>query len=78
MKTVNLSDAKSSLGRILSEIKKGEKYTICERNTPVAILEKIQSDKFKKLKPGLLKGTFKIPKDFDKPLLEFEKDFYGD
>lgn len=78
MKTVNVSEAKSSLGRILSEIKKGETFTICERNIPVATLEQIHSGKIGKLKPGLLKALFHIPKDFDKPLLEFEKDFYGD
>ncbi|MBE7439384.1 MAG: type II toxin-antitoxin system Phd/YefM family antitoxin [Spirochaetales bacterium] len=79
MQVVNLSQAKSSLGRLLDQVKKGAGFIIAERNVPVAVLKPLpHAREVVKLKPGVLKGQFVVPADFDQPLIEFERDFYGE
>lgn len=76
--TVNLSEAKAHLGKYVAQAAGGEVITICERNQPLAELRGIiQAEKGAPLRPGLLKGQFKVPDDFNAPLTEFEEAFYG-
>ena len=79
MTTLNLSEAKASLGRLLNEVKKGKKFTIAQRNKPIAILTSVEStgQPERKLKIGVLKGYFTVPDDFDNSVSEFEDVFYG-
>lgn len=78
MKRVNVSEAKSTLGRILDDVKQGESFIICERNIPVATLKAIDVNNTVNIKTGVLKNQFVVPDDFDNPLIEFEKDYYGE
>lgn len=78
MKKVNVSEAKSRLGRMLDEVKQGENFIICERNVPVATLEALKTGHSSKIKVGLLKNQFIVPDDFDDDLKEFEKVYYGE
>lgn len=77
MKNINLSEAKSKLGRLLKEVQAGETYLICERNQPLAVLSGYPENNPGVVRPGLLKNRFSVPTGFDEPLEEFEKDFYA-
>ncbi len=79
MKPVPISEAKAHLGRYLAKVKRGERFVITERNRPVAMLVGIEEEQpGQALLVGILQGQFTVPDDFDAPVPEFEKDFYGD
>jgi prevent-host-death family protein len=76
--TVNLSEAKAHLGQYVWKAAGGEIVTICERNTPVAELHPVKTErKPRKLTIGILKGEFQVPDDFNEPLTDFDAAFYG-
>jgi prevent-host-death family protein len=76
--SVNLSEAKAHLGRYLQRVGKGETIVICDRNKPVAQLAPLpENQPGKTLKLGIWRGAFRVPKNFNAPLAEFERDFYG-
>jgi prevent-host-death family protein len=78
MSTINLSEAKAHLGRYLQRVEKGETVIICERNKPIARLAPLAKDApGKTLRLGIWKGQFRVPKNFNAPVQEFERDFYG-
>jgi len=67
MQTVNVHEAKTHLSKLLSRVSAGEEIIIAKAGKPVARLmplEKPVSDR----KPGLDRGKFVVPDDFDAPL----------
>ena len=79
MTTIKLSEAKAHLGDYASRAARGETFLISNHNRPVAQLIAPPDDKLG-VRPilGLLRGKAIIPDDFDEPIPEFEKDFYGE
>lgn len=77
MLKVNLYEAKAKLGRYVKRAQRGEVIIICERNQPVAELRRLsEPTEAKRLRLGVLVGL-EVPDDFDAPLPDFERDFYG-
>lgn len=75
--TVNLSKAKAHLGKYVTLASTGEVITICERNKPLAELGPARVTFLpRKLKLGTAKGI-RVPDDFNSPIPEFERAFYG-
>ena len=78
MKMVNIAEAKARLSDLLDDVERGETVVIARRNEPVAELRAVQKRR-KKLRPwGLYKGQFTVPDNFNDPLPEFERAFYGE
>jgi antitoxin (DNA-binding transcriptional repressor) of toxin-antitoxin stability system len=78
VKRVNLSKAKAHLGRYVREVQAGETVILAERNIPVAELRALPTSGIGvKISVGVMDGMVEIPDDFDEPLPEFERDFYG-
>jgi prevent-host-death family protein len=78
MTTIKLSEAKAHLGRYAREAAKGQQFIISERNKPVAVIGPApQSEAGVCPRIGLMDGQAAIPADFDAPIPEFERDFYG-
>ncbi len=77
---LNVSQAKAHLGRYVSEAARGKRFILCARNRPVAELRGLAttSDTPVPLKLGVLKGRFTVPDDFNQPLREWERSFYGE
>jgi len=68
MISVNVHEAKTHLSRLLERVAAGEEIIISKAGKPVAKLSplsKAQTDRV----PGLDKGLFKIPEDFDAPFI---------
>lgn len=78
MTTIKLSEAKAHLGKYSKMAAKGEVFVIANRNRPIAKLGPASADE-KGICPkiGLLAGQCNIATDFDAPLPEFEKNYYG-
>lgn len=80
MTILKLSEAKAHLGRYARNVAKGESYIIADHNRPIAQLVPTESkDSTTGVCPkiGLYENTLEIPGDFDHPIEDFEKDFYG-
>jgi antitoxin (DNA-binding transcriptional repressor) of toxin-antitoxin stability system len=78
MKMVNIAEAKARLSDLLDDVERGETIVIARRNEPVAELRAITKPR-KTLRPwGLYKGQIEIPDDFNDPMPEFERLFYGE
>ncbi len=78
-KKVNLGEAKAHLGKYLKAARGGERIILSERNRPIAELKLLpEAPRLKKPKPGILRGKFTVPEDFNSPLTEFETDYYGE
>ena len=79
MKTIKLSEAKAHLGQYLRAAEEGEEFVISNRNRPIALLRGVQDvDRGVRPKLGLMDGRVRIPDDFDAPLGEFERNWYGE
>lgn len=79
MTTIKLSEAKAHLGRYAQAVSKGDQFILSLHNQPVALLSSIpDSQQGVCPKLGLMEGKARIPTDFDAPLKNFEKDFYGE
>lgn len=76
MKSVNIHEAKTHLSRLLAEVESGEEIVISRSGKPVARLLKFEQPATREM--GFDRGLFEIPEDFDAPLLEFEREVYGD
>jgi prevent-host-death family protein len=77
METVNVHEAKTHLSRLLSRVLAGEEIIIAKAGKPIARLTPWREPVLTR-KPGLDRGKFQVPKDFDAPLPdhvldEFEK-----
>ena len=78
MRTINISQAKALLSRLVEEAAGGEEIVITKHNRPVARLVALETPT-RPRKPGGWEGQVWIADDFDAPLPEdLEKSFYGD
>jgi prevent-host-death family protein len=78
METIPLSTAKAHLGRYLRRAARGETFVLADRNRKLARLVPHEEPPTG-IRPrlGILEGKGTVPDDFDAPLPEFERDFYG-
>lgn len=78
MTIIKLNEAKAHLGKYARKAASGRSFIISDRNKPVAQLTALP-DEHKGIRPkiGLMDGLVRVPADFDAPLPDFEKDFYG-
>ena len=77
MRTVNISQAKAHLSRLVEEAAGGEEIVIVKRNRPVARLVALKAPT-RPRKPGGWEGQVWMADDFDAPLPKaFEDSFYG-
>jgi len=67
MQTVNVHEAKTHLSRLLNRISAGEEIIIAKAGKPVARLIPWREPVLRR-EPGLDRGTFRVPDDFDAPL----------
>ena len=75
---VNIHEAKTHLSRYARMVKKGKTVILCDHNKPFAEIRPFEQPQGRPLKLGVAKGEIVIADDFDAPLVEFERDFYGD
>jgi len=75
MIVVNMHEAKSRLSELVRLVESGEKVVLARNGTPVAELVPAAP---KKREGGFWKGKVWISPDFDEPMPEFEKLFYGE
>jgi prevent-host-death family protein len=73
---VNMHEAKTRLSELVRLVEEGEKVVLARNGTPVA--EIVPAEKPKKREGGFWKGKAWISPDFDEPMPEFEKLFYGE
>jgi prevent-host-death family protein len=76
MIVVNMHEAKSRLSELVRLVEDGERVVLARNGTPVAELVPAVSPE--KRKGGIWKGKAWISPDFDAPVPEFEKLFYGE
>ncbi len=67
MQIVNIHEAKTHLSRLLNRISAGEEIGIAKAGKPVARLVAWREPVVKR-QPGLDRGKFEVPDDFDAPL----------
>ena len=78
MRTVNISQAKTHLSRLVEAAAGGEEIVIAKRNRPVARLVALEAST-RPRKPGGWEGKLWMADDFDAPLPKaLENSFYGD
>ncbi|MDE0050189.1 MAG: type II toxin-antitoxin system Phd/YefM family antitoxin [Rhodospirillales bacterium] len=78
MRTVNISQAKAHLSRLVEEAAGGEEVVITKHNRPVARLVALEAST-RPRKPGGWEGRLWMADDFDAPLPKaVEDEFYGD
>lgn len=65
---VNLYEAKTRLSELVDQAHSGETVIIAKAGTPMAKLVALDAKPKRKIKFGLLKGTFLEADDFDAPL----------
>jgi antitoxin (DNA-binding transcriptional repressor) of toxin-antitoxin stability system len=65
---VNVHEAKTHLSGYLSRLSRGESILLCKRNEPIAEIRPLPAPRKTKRPLGLAKGTFKVPREFFKPL----------
>lgn len=76
MVVVNMHEAKTRLSELVRLVEAGEKVILARNGTPVA--ELVPTAVSKKRKGGIWKGKAWISPDFDAPMPELEKLFYGE
>ncbi|MBC8178703.1 MAG: type II toxin-antitoxin system Phd/YefM family antitoxin [Desulfobacteraceae bacterium] len=67
MQTINVHEAKTHLSRLLNRVSAGEEFIIAKAGKPIARLTGLRETVLKR-KPGLDRGKFLVPDDFDAPL----------
>ena len=78
MRTVNISQAKALLSRLVEEAAGGEEIVIAKHNRPMARLIALEAST-RPRKPGGWEGQVWMADEFDAPLpKELEMGFYGD
>lgn len=70
MHKATMHEAKTNLSLLVEKAQQGEEVVITSGRArgPVARVVAVSKAKSRGRKPGLFKGTFKIRRDFDKPL----------
>ncbi len=77
MRVVNIHEAKTHLSKLLEKVAAGEEIVIAKAGKPVARLVPTSSTSNKPIL-GTERGKVTISDDFNDPLPEFEKLFYGE
>lgn len=67
MQTINVHEAKTHLSKLLVRVSAGEEIIISRGGKPVAQLAAWREPGVNR-KPGLDRGGFRVPDDFDAPL----------
>ncbi len=67
MQMINVHEAKTHLSRLLTRVSAGEEIIISKAGKPVARLVPWREPVLKR-RPGLDRGRFVVPDDFDAPL----------
>lgn len=73
--TVNISEAKAQLSRLIELVYRGESVTIAKNNLPIVDLVPHKPRGRRTL--GRLAGRITIPDDFDAEDASINEDFYG-
>lgn len=76
MVVVNMHEAKTRLSELVRLVEAGEQVVLARNGKPVA--ELVPAAPRKKRHGGQLKGKAWISPDFDAPMPEIEKLFYGE
>lgn len=71
-----MHEAKSRLSELVRLVEAGEQVVLARNGTPV--VELVVAERPKKREGGQWKGQAWISPDFDEPMPEFEKLFYGE
>ena len=66
-KTINIHEAKTHLSRIVEEVADGSEVIIAKAGKPIARLVPLEHTPAAK-HLGLLKGKFRVPRNFNAPL----------
>ena len=78
-RTVNISEAKAQLSRLVEEVQKGERVVIANAGRPVAVLTAFKTDPDPRPMGGWKDRDVWIAEDFDGPLPpEIQAAFEGD
>ena len=77
MKMVNVHEAKTNLSKLLERVAKGEEIVIAKAGKPVARLVRETPGKRERML-GTMRGKFNVPDDFDDPMTDIERLFYGE
>lgn len=67
MTQVNIHEAKTQLSRLIARVEAGEEVVVARDGKPVVKLVRL-APKLAPREPGLCKGQFVVPDDFDDPL----------
>ena len=67
MKTLNITEARAQLSKIVNDATRGETTIIARNGRAVARIVPFDNSKPEKIKFGTLKGKIVIPEDFDEP-----------
>ena len=67
MKTLNITEARAQLSKIVNDAARGKTTIIARNGRPVARVLPFDKSKPQKIKFGTLKGKIVIPEDFDAP-----------
>ena len=68
MSTVNIHEAKSTLSRLIAAVESGAEHEIiiARNGKPAARLTAMETVRRKPIIPGLAKGKYRLPDDFDR------------
>ncbi|MBS3896363.1 type II toxin-antitoxin system Phd/YefM family antitoxin [Silanimonas sp.] len=69
METINIHEAKTHLSRIVEQVAAGRDVLIAKAGKPMVKMVPIATGKTV-IRFGVLKGTIRVPEDFDAPLPE--------
>jgi prevent-host-death family protein len=67
MKTLNITEARTQLSKIVNDAARGKTTIIARNGRPVARIVPFDNRKPEKIKFGTLNGKIEIPEDFDAP-----------
>jgi prevent-host-death family protein len=67
MKTLNITEARTQLSKIVNDAARGKTTIIARNGRPVAQIVPFDKSKPQKIKFGTLKGKIVISEDFDAP-----------
>jgi len=76
--TVSVEEAASNFAELLARVTAGEEVVIAREGKPVARLAPVEKGSPRQRIPDLDKGKIWVAPDFDDPLPEFEREFYGE
>lgn len=78
MTYLNIHEIKAKFSFYAKQVMRGKSFIISIRNRPFAELRPLTTKTNTKIHFGVLSGAFKVPEDFNAPLSDFEKQYYGE